>query len=465
MPADAPNSPTPPEGVPPRLAVGRYVLVLGDQGGTAIESGSGEDSPHELVQALAARPDEHRPSADAPLKSTLEEASQATEKAERALSLFTEIAEGRLDPTSINDELNALLGLLGRLDRDEHFTQALELARSLAMLLALLRRWVELLQSLKIALAAAERIGDEGGRAWALHELGTLHLAAERYAEGDRLLEQARSLREQIGDRRSLALTERNLQVLCRALRARLHQPPRPSAIAQILRRPILAVPLALALLLAGGVAGAEIRGSASSGGPTSRSAAMTAANQTSGITPTPTHTIPPPPSPGPATHTLSLIGRGTGSGTLTSSDGSLLCKAACSHTYSSTATLALSATPAAGSVFTGWIGDCSGQSTCRLRMSEDRHVTGVFTLAPLTLSLSTTGTGKGTIRSADGQINCSEACTTTYPPGSQITLTAIPAEGSRFTGWGGACSGLETCQLTLNASEPVTADFTVALG
>jgi hypothetical protein len=41
------------------------------------------------------------------------------------------------------------------------------------------------------------------------------------------------------------------------------------------------------------------------------------------------------------------------------------------------------------------------------------------------------------------------------------VTLTATPAAGSSFTGWGGACSGTGKCTLTMNSDKSVTAQFT----
>jgi len=247
-----------------RVPVGRYELIPGDPAGTAIVPRASQDEPRALAQAIArARKEQSPPPAGAALlEGAVQDASDVTSKVEHAVSLFTEIAQGRLDPASISDEVDALLDVLGRLDHEGRWEEALRLARSLASLLALLGRWLELLRSLQTAVSAAEQLADAGGKAWALHELGTLHLAADRHADADRMLGQAHDLREQIGDRRGLAITDRNLQVLCRALRAQLHPPPRPGALERILRKPAAALVLAMLLLVIGGIAGAVIRGS-----------------------------------------------------------------------------------------------------------------------------------------------------------------------------------------------------------
>lgn len=41
------------------------------------------------------------------------------------------------------------------------------------------------------------------------------------------------------------------------------------------------------------------------------------------------------------------------------------------------------------------------------------------------------------------------------------MTLTANPATGSRFIGWGGACSGGGACQVMMNADHDFSATFT----
>src|SRR5205823_11441025 len=54
------------------------------------------------------------------------------------------------------------------------------------------------------------------------------------------------------------------------------------------------------------------------------------------------------------------------------------------------------------------------------------------------------------------------------YQQGTQVTLTATPANGHTFAGWSGACTGTGSCVVTMSAAQSVTATFdlpTFALG
>jgi PKD repeat protein len=75
---------------------------------------------------------------------------------------------------------------------------------------------------------------------------------------------------------------------------------------------------------------------------------------------------------------TLTVTKAGTGSGTVTSSPSGIDCGSTCSAQFTFGATVDLTATPDAGSVFDSWSGACSG-SSCSVTMTEARAATATF--------------------------------------------------------------------------------------
>jgi hypothetical protein len=75
----------------------------------------------------------------------------------------------------------------------------------------------------------------------------------------------------------------------------------------------------------------------------------------------------------------LTVTKSGSGSGGVTSSPGGIDCGVTCSVLFTDGTSVTLTATAAAGSVFTGWSGACSGTSTCPLAMTADRDATATF--------------------------------------------------------------------------------------
>ena len=73
----------------------------------------------------------------------------------------------------------------------------------------------------------------------------------------------------------------------------------------------------------------------------------------------------------------------GTGAGTVTSLLAGIDCGSDCSEMLQDGTSVTLTASPAAGSSFTGWSGGCSGISTCTVTMNAARTVTAEFTMPP----------------------------------------------------------------------------------
>jgi hypothetical protein len=77
-------------------------------------------------------------------------------------------------------------------------------------------------------------------------------------------------------------------------------------------------------------------------------------------------------------------------------------------------------------------------------------------------LNVTLAGDGSGSVTSAPVGISCRTVCGHAFARGSQVTLTAAPAAGSTFSGWGGACGGTGDCAVTLDSAKEVVATFTV---
>jgi len=157
----------------------------------------------------------------------------------------------------------------------------------------------------------------------------------------------------------------------------------------------------------------------------------------------------------------LIVVKQGSGSGTVAGSG--IDCGLNCSVHVDAGTAVTLTATPANGSFFTGWGGDCSGTGTCSPTMDRARSVTATFVPAAQQYSLGVTVTGNGTITSSPKGINCGKQhCTSSFTVGASVTLTAKPAKKSTFVEWTGACSGVlsQTCTVVILGDRSVGAVF-----
>jgi hypothetical protein len=156
----------------------------------------------------------------------------------------------------------------------------------------------------------------------------------------------------------------------------------------------------------------------------------------------------------------LTVTKAGTGSGTVECNSGSGA--GACAAEYSEGTKVNLTETPAAGSTFAGWSEACTGTGACEVTMTAAMKVTATFNLTVVTeypLTITKAGSGSGTVQCNAG------ACAAKYPAGTKVTLTAKAEPGSTFAGWSvsgqpGACPGIGSCEVTINAATSVTAWF-----
>jgi uncharacterized repeat protein (TIGR03803 family) len=147
-----------------------------------------------------------------------------------------------------------------------------------------------------------------------------------------------------------------------------------------------------------------------------------------------------------------------SGSGSVTSSPSGIDCGSACSTSFAAGTQVTLTATPASGSSFAGWGGACSGTGNCNVVMDASKSVSATFLGAKYTLSVASNP--GGIVTSSPSGIDCGSTCSASFAPGTQVTLTAIPATGWGHA-WNGACGGLATsCDLTMNANLQVLASF-----
>ena len=161
-------------------------------------------------------------------------------------------------------------------------------------------------------------------------------------------------------------------------------------------------------------------------------------------------------------TFSLTVSKTGTGTGSVSSSPVGITCGATCASSFNYGTVVTLTATPNAGSVFSGWSGSgCTGTGTCIVTMDAAHSVTATFGIGTHILDVSKTGTGTGSVTSSPAGIDCGATCSNAFGDGAVVTLTATADVGSDFTGWtGSGCTGTGTCIVTMDAAHSVTATF-----
>ncbi len=141
----------------------------------------------------------------------------------------------------------------------------------------------------------------------------------------------------------------------------------------------------------------------------------------------------------------------------MTSTPAGLSCGSTCVADFAQGTEVALAATPATGSRFAGWSGDCSTGGA--MTMIAARACTATFVpIYALTVTKAGDGGGDSLVTSSPAGISCGGRCTAAYDTGTSVTLSAEAAEGYEFVGWSGA--GCSTGTVTLDQARSCTATF-----
>jgi hypothetical protein len=126
----------------------------------------------------------------------------------------------------------------------------------------------------------------------------------------------------------------------------------------------------------------------------------------------------------------------GTGQGTV--SGAGISCPGTCSAGETPQSSATLTATPAAGSTFTGWSGACTGTGTCTVTLPYDQNVIATFTIsgAPVaptmpaaTTTTTTTTTPAATTTTSTVMKTPAAACSLVSSGGGSVLLQAPPAK------------------------------------
>jgi hypothetical protein len=113
-------------------------------------------------------------------------------------------------------------------------------------------------------------------------------------------------------------------------------------------------------------------------------------------------------------------------------------------------------------------VDNSGGENDGDVFVSAGVSPSSVLAFGPLTyaeffeLKVTKVGAGQGTVTSAPAGIDCGTTCKVTFQEGTEVTLSAVAAAGSKFSRWEGCDTVVGSeCKVTMAAKHQVTARFT----
>lgn len=102
------------------------------------------------------------------------------------------------------------------------------------------------------------------------------------------------------------------------------------------------------------------------------------------------------------------------------------------------------------------WGGACAGQgNTCDVTMNQNLTVNATFGTTVLSATTPTNGSIGG------AGLDCGKSCSAKVVPGTNVSISANPAQGWAFDSWGGACAGKgNPCGLAMAQDQSVSVKF-----
>jgi beta-lactam-binding protein with PASTA domain len=161
------------------------------------------------------------------------------------------------DPSVIDSQsaADAALAMIELGAERREWTTVAELARAADAALFVAGRWQAWRHALGRGLDAAKTIGDDAAAAFFSHQLGSLAVCRDERQDADRLLRDALTLREQLGDLAGAALTRHNLRMLELPKPPKPPRPDRPGLLARGSQLAKLAAAIGGLVLVGGGIA------------------------------------------------------------------------------------------------------------------------------------------------------------------------------------------------------------------